>query len=140
MHGLINLSTSMVHPPLRIWRPLHFKTNNQVPRGWTYGERIRNAVYSDSLKELIWECLYDRPAHRPTLQQLKKRVTRGLEEAITNNAPQETWTDFEDQRDIPAPVDRKPIRKRKTKWNDGDEDYVDDGRFSSGERKNPRYV
>jgi hypothetical protein len=39
-------------------------------------------TYSKALRDLIWECLYEIPAHRPTILELKARIRDSLKGAL----------------------------------------------------------
>lgn len=71
-------------------------------KGTVFGTLLRSQdLYSDELKDLIQECLYEQPGHRPSLIELKTHVTRALKKLVgTLNTPSEPWGDL----DRPEPM------------------------------------
>lgn len=57
-----------------------FPINGQLAKGHTYCENLSayHEMYSEELRDLIFECLYDRPEHRPSLYKVKKRIAVGM--------------------------------------------------------------
>ncbi|EPE30901.1 Protein kinase-like (PK-like) [Glarea lozoyensis ATCC 20868] len=55
-----------------------FKIGGDDARGRTYGPRLRTTTYSDELKSLIFECLYEIPTNLPTTAELKQRIGQGI--------------------------------------------------------------
>ena|ERR1700712_1866140 len=50
--------------------------------------------YSNSLKELIHECLYEKPSCRPTLEDMKERIQVGLAAVLSIDREPEPWENF----------------------------------------------
>ena len=89
----------------QIWHPptLH----GVVSKGYTYCKKLSHYTkYSAELKDTIWECLYEVPDHRPTLERLKEVVGRNiiscLENLATNGEEEETWESLLNPA-VPAP-------------------------------------
>ena len=61
-----------------------FPLNNNPAQGLTYGAKLQTygaaqgQKYSQSLIDLIYECLYEKPDHRPSLIALKTRVLKAM--------------------------------------------------------------
>lgn len=57
-----------------------FPINGELPKGHTFCENLSayNKMYSRELRHLIFECLYEKPEHRPSLYKVKNRITVGL--------------------------------------------------------------
>jgi hypothetical protein len=85
-----------------------FEINNAPAQGVTYGVDLHVYPYSDSLLDLIQECLYERPAHRPGLIDLKQRVQAGMEAAILADPTPEPWVDFLPGEPLPPDVANPP--------------------------------
>jgi hypothetical protein len=65
-----------------------------TPKGTTHTERLMHTPYSAALKQIIFECMYKDPVHRPDILSLKERVQEGWR-AANNAAPGgEPWADF----------------------------------------------
>lgn len=62
------------------------------PGGRTYGQDLEQAPYSRALIELILSCLFEKPALRPTLEDLKTLVVVGIE--VTRRQAAEPWSSF----------------------------------------------
>jgi hypothetical protein len=62
----------------------------------------------------VQECLYERPAHRPSLEELKTRVRDGYQAALDAGGTQDAWEDF-----LPAPPLPAPLSLCKAKLQDG---------------------
>jgi len=74
--------------------------NSAPPKGRTYGANLQSYPYSQALKDLIFSCLYEVPAHRPTLLELKAQVMEGW--ATANQVCEgEPWADIQ----APEPID-----------------------------------
>ncbi|KAG9232504.1 kinase-like domain-containing protein [Amylocarpus encephaloides] len=73
-----------------------FPVCEEHPKGSTYNEMLRDIPnYSGEFKDLVWECLYEVPRHRPSLRELKKRVVQGLKAAIAaSDGAVEPWENF----------------------------------------------
>jgi hypothetical protein len=50
--------------------------------------------YSAALRDLIQECLYERPSNRPTIPSLKRKVYNGMETCNEAGHLPEPWIDF----------------------------------------------
>lgn len=48
-------------------------------RGLTYGPKLAGTSYSNTLKNLIWKCLSEKPHRRPHLVKLQDRIRTVLE-------------------------------------------------------------
>jgi hypothetical protein len=68
--------------------------NGKIAKGITFGVKLRSYPYSQHLLDLISECLYEHPAHRPAFPQLKERVRDGFNAAVLVNGGPEPWADF----------------------------------------------
>lgn len=70
--------------------------NGAPAKGISYGTRLQLMTYSDTLTDLIQEMLYEIPAHRPTVLEVKNRTlaviaaTRGTLMGQLDN-----WADLE---------------------------------------------
>ncbi|KAE9381091.1 kinase-like protein [Stipitochalara longipes BDJ] len=71
-----------------------YEIDDAPPKGITYGVNLNLYPYSDTLKDLVQECLYDDPSHRPSLPDLKRRIYDGMESCIQAGDPPEPWVDF----------------------------------------------
>ena len=59
------------------WYPLRY-INNNVAQGLMYGKEIDTCdYYSETLRDLVLECLYEKPGERPKVKDLKARVEEG---------------------------------------------------------------
>ena len=145
MFCLVHLYTDALTPPLRPFLP-SFTLNGQPAKGLSYGKTMRDSAYSHTLTELLFECLYEEPRNRPTLQALKNRVHLGLETAIygsrrrsvrvrTREGEPEDYEGFLDHR---KPHEWSDMRQP----DDGDDlddmDYTDIGWFSATENVGAR--
>lgn len=97
------------------WGPFLPGIINGAPAlGPAWGWDLQNlTLYSVTLRNLVTECLYENPAHRPTLENLKRQVMAGLTAARLADPTAEPYADFlpyddptlVDQRaGIPAPL------------------------------------
>lgn len=77
--------------------------NGQPAKGSCYGTDIHAYPYNDNLLDLIQECLYEHPAHRPTFPELKERVKKGFDIALLADPDQEPWADFLPPAPLPTP-------------------------------------
>lgn len=86
--------------------------NGAPPLGVTFGHNLHAFAprYSRALTDLIYQCLYQDPAHRPTLNELKNKNTQAYTVALDAGADVEPWENFLPQ---PARGPRKRKRKRK---------------------------
>ncbi|KAH8596737.1 hypothetical protein B0O99DRAFT_619807 [Bisporella sp. PMI_857] len=84
--------------------------NNGHARGITYGKQLLDLPYSDLLKHLILECLYERPSLRPDLSILRSRAQIGF-----NAAGGETAVDTWDLFICPDPIEPPGLQKTATK-------------------------
>jgi hypothetical protein len=84
-----------------------WQINSAAPKGRTYGANLQAYPYSQTLKDLISSCLYEVPAHRPTLLELKAQVMEGW--AAANQVCEgEPWVDLK----VPEPIDYAAARAR----------------------------
>ncbi|KAF8851617.1 kinase-like protein [Acephala macrosclerotiorum] len=79
--------------------------NGARPKGITWGPNLAayNGIYSKSLTDLIYECLYENPNHRPDLQRLKYETSNAITVLQENNVDPEEWRHFLHQPPV-APV------------------------------------
>lgn len=68
--------------------------NGSPPRGPTCGLDLKAYPFSDTLTDIIFECLYETPGFRPELQDLKLRVMRGYQAAFRASPRPEPYEDF----------------------------------------------
>ena len=61
----------------------------------TYGNRITGMDYSNTLRKLILECLYEVPADRPALADLKIRIRAAIALLEMCGAAEDKWYDLE---------------------------------------------
>ena len=105
--------------PVQVFQP-NFPISGNPASGRTYCQQIQASQYSDELIHLIFECLYEEPRHRPTLKNLKERISQGIETArasttVDGRGGREAWSGFKDTRAEPQPpVEPKP--KPKPQW------------------------
>lgn len=59
-----------------------FLIRNQPPKCRSYAEDLGDTDYSESLQDLIHECLYEVPRNRPSLAVLKQDIAQGIETAL----------------------------------------------------------
>jgi hypothetical protein len=72
-----------------------FRINGAMPRGRTYCPSLQAENYSNELKGLIFECLYEIPSHRPTIQAIKGRIGEAVEFITALPAePEESFDTF----------------------------------------------
>ncbi len=85
-----------------------WKLNGDKPKGRTFGLPLRGQSphYSRTLTDLVQECLYEIPGHRPDLNTLKARVRNGWAAAFDANPTLDAWEDF-----LPPPPPPPPKRK-----------------------------
>ncbi len=77
-----------------------------APKGFTFGTKLSVQNYSTNLKDLVQACLYEKPAHRPNLIDLKTRIRHALDaDFAANGSKGEPWEDFE----MPQPGAPPPI-------------------------------
>lgn len=68
--------------------------------GYTFGPNLRaysnNSEFSESLTDLIYQCLYEDPRNRPTLEDLKTRIALASEAAFADpiQSVVDPWADF----------------------------------------------
>lgn len=72
--------------------------NGELAKGIAFGIELRSYPYSQHLIDLITECLYEHPKHRPTIPRIKERVRDGFNAAVLADGEIEPWADF-----LPAP-------------------------------------
>ena len=89
------------------------------PKGQTYGiEMWGNDSYSETLRNLIYECLYEIPEHRPTVRDLKKAVVLGWQDAQQGSGGTggDPWEDFR----MAEPTQSKPELQKQQQQADSD--------------------
>lgn len=69
--------------------------NGAAPKGILYGTRLRQQTCSVQLQDLIFECLYERPSHRPTILELKARIEKGILTRTRAGGVLDEWYDME---------------------------------------------
>ncbi|KAH9216257.1 kinase-like domain-containing protein [Leptodontidium sp. 2 PMI_412] len=88
-----------------------FHLNNAPPLGWTYGHDLQAYAFSTTLKDLLFECLYEIPSHRPDLLNLKTRIAAAITATLASDkALINPWDDFipDDPIDHPPPQGGSP--------------------------------
>jgi hypothetical protein len=93
------------------------RINDAAPKCRIFGYDMQSAAYSKSLKDLIFERLYEIPAARPSIMELKDRVGFGYEVAINPNEEDdgsEPWEDFEMPEPDPFPSQERPAQHSDT--------------------------
>ncbi|PMD38033.1 kinase-like protein [Hyaloscypha variabilis F] len=109
MYQLLTLSQDP--PDHRVPFLPDFSLNGDAPQGLTYGVNLQMygvnsgppyERYSQDLIETIYECLYEQPAHRPTLIDLKTRILEGIEDCRLAGCKPEPWSIFLPA--APAPI------------------------------------
>jgi hypothetical protein len=124
MHNLVMLISDIGPDPSQPFTPQ--RINDAAPKCRTFGYDMQSAAYSNSLKDLIFECLYEIPGKRPSITELKDRVGFGYEVAINSNKADdgsEPWEDFE----MPEP-DSFPPQERPAQHGDtGSGQYLSTG-------------
>jgi hypothetical protein len=85
-----------------------YALNGDLPKGITYGVDLSVYPCSDSLLDLIQECLYERPSNRPEILELKRRVYHGMEACIQAGDAAEPWIDFLSAEPLPPDVENPP--------------------------------
>jgi hypothetical protein len=68
--------------------------NGEPAKGICYGTDIHAYPYNDDLLDLIQECLYEQPVHRPKFPKLKERIRKGFDIALLVDPNSEPWADF----------------------------------------------
>jgi serine/threonine protein kinase len=114
MHNLVMLS-EIGPDPTQPFTPRSI--NDAAPKCRTFGYDMQSAAYSNSLKDLIFECLYEVPAERPSIIELKERVGFGYDVAINSNEANdgsEPWEDFEMPEPDPFPPQEWPAQRSDT--------------------------
>ena len=86
-----------------------YDLNAAAPLGITYGVHLSVRPYSSSLKDPIQACLYDDPIDRPTLTQLKERITNNIQACILAGAQPEPWVDYLPAEPLPTPIPIPPL-------------------------------
>lgn len=70
--------------------------NGVAVKGRTYGTRLRRMTYSVTLTDLVQECLYEVPTHRPPVVELKSRTLATIAAINANPKSQkDDWADLE---------------------------------------------
>jgi hypothetical protein len=85
-----------------------YDINNSPALGIVYRTNLQEYPFSESLRNLIQEWLYERPAHRPDIIKLKEKVQEGLTAAIEADPTAEPWLDFLPAEPIPPLVANPP--------------------------------
>ncbi|KAL2060043.1 hypothetical protein VTL71DRAFT_9865 [Oculimacula yallundae] len=77
-----------------------YEINGAPPKGDTYGQAIGAEDYSDALKHMILECLYERPANRCLIKDMKYVISKKLDAYFDQGDFEgDTWADLE----LPGP-------------------------------------
>jgi hypothetical protein len=97
--------------PLEPFTP-RWKLNSETAKGRTFGLPLRGQSphYSRALTDLVQECLYEQPGHRPDLKELKNRVQDGWRAAFKADATLDAWEDFL-PRPPPPPKPKRRVCK-----------------------------
>ncbi|KAI9047471.1 hypothetical protein LZ554_008190 [Drepanopeziza brunnea f. sp. 'monogermtubi'] len=76
----------------------------------TYGLRMMAYdEYSVALRDLIFQCLFETPDERPTLENIRLRVANGIEDTLSLNQAVEPYEDFTKAEPGDAPVVVPPV-------------------------------
>ncbi|EPE30892.1 Protein kinase-like (PK-like) [Glarea lozoyensis ATCC 20868] len=67
----------------------NFQIDGRQADGRTYCLSLRDEAYSDELKDLIFQCLYEKPALRPTCQETKQRIGLALDRIYPKEGPKQ---------------------------------------------------
>ncbi|KUJ08835.1 uncharacterized protein LY89DRAFT_690816 [Mollisia scopiformis] len=86
-----------------------FNIAGAPPKGVSYGLNLEPFPYSESLKGLIFSCLYEDPRFRPSPLELRTEVARGLKVAIANGGTVDPWDYFHPPVVAPAPPAEPPV-------------------------------
>jgi hypothetical protein len=78
------------------------------PQGITFGTDLQAYPFSNQLLDLVQECLYEMPHHRPSLTELKENVTWGIGAALSVGAESEPWNHFMPAEPLPAIIANPP--------------------------------
>ncbi|KAL2060033.1 hypothetical protein VTL71DRAFT_9855 [Oculimacula yallundae] len=90
-----------------------FTIRGVAAQGITYGTRLRVTPYTNALKDAIHECLYEEPANRPTILELKARVLAGIDACRQAGDVPEGWQDLDmPEPKTPLEAKRNPASKR----------------------------
>jgi len=93
--------------PKEPFLPQHNLRGNP-PMGITYGTDLQAYPLSNTLLDLVQECMYEMPHHRPALSELKENTTWGIEATLSVSAEPEPWGDFLPAEPLPALVANPP--------------------------------
>ena len=96
MYQLVTLSEG----PSNHREPFMPDWNIALSRSPTYGLDIRAHEYSQTLTDLIFECLSEKPRCRPDLLGFKNRVTGGYAGAHVTDLTFEPYSDFEQSEPV----------------------------------------
>jgi len=69
-------------PPI----PRSFKHADQNIKGRTYGPYLDKTSYSKSLKTLVYQCLCEKPADRPSIDELYAAIQTGIRAQILDSS------------------------------------------------------
>jgi len=69
---------------------------------------MRASTYTQRLRDLIQECLYEKPIHCPDVIELKPRISKGLCTALHSKPMPEPWIDFLPAEPIPPEIVNLP--------------------------------
>jgi hypothetical protein len=83
-------------------------SNYHVPRRITYGRALYMDKYSNSLRDLIQECLYEAPKHRTPIDRLKRKIHEGMQACVLAGCIAEPWKDFLPAEPLPPDVVNPP--------------------------------
>lgn len=78
-------------------RPSQPFNSNRIPAPGptTYGHLLQSQAFSNALKDLTEECLFEDPSLRPSLGNLQTRIRAGIAACQNNNLVQDNWYDME---------------------------------------------
>lgn len=85
-----------------------YSLNGDFPKCITYGVDLSMYPYSDSLLDLIQECLYERSSNRPGILELKRGAYHGMEPCIQAGDSAEPWIDFLPAEPLPLDIANPP--------------------------------
>lgn len=159
MWQLALLAIKQLRQGAKEYAPGTINIEGWVQKGKTFGIDLKDTPYSSTLKQMIFECLYEDYELRPEIIDLKNRIQACLKVAISaKSRGDEPWEDFvhpgpeEDDwdpdawdPDTPDPDEVKPtvvealISDQET---DSDEDESDDNGeiFSEGEMEIDEWI
>ena len=86
-----------------------FPINGQQAAGYTFSPNLAAYDYSDTFKDLIWECLYEDPNDRPALEDVRSRIAQAIDTILgQDDTMMEPWEDFLPPEPQDPPVNAPP--------------------------------